>query len=367
MSDSEKESNETNNREGSVHSTRSIMSRIVSLLSLMVIVVMALGTLSTFVAHRWLHQTITVPQDYVINVVKGDTLSKVAYRLQEEQVLSSPRWLILYAQLMDKTHIRVGEYRVRPHTTHQQLLELLQSGDVISYQITLVEGKTFAAFIDKLHANPKIKHTLNDANGSSIIEHLGLSIEHPEGWFFPDTYQFPSGTTDKQLLLWAHKKMQQVLEQEWELRSKDVPYNNAYEALIMASIIEKETGVASERSEIAGVFVRRLQKGMRLQTDPTIIYGLGDEYKGNIRRKHLTQKTPYNTYVIDGLPPTPIAMPGREAIHAALHPKNGQSLYFVAKGDGSHYFSSTLAEHNRAVRKYQIEKRKKNYQSSPQQ
>lgn len=342
------------------------MSRIISIVSICVIVVMAVATLSAFVVHQWLHQNLAVPENYVINVNKGDTLGKIAYRLQKEKILPSARWLILYARLTDKTQVKVGEYRVKPYTTHQQLITLLQSGEVISYQVTLVEGKTFSDFLKKLHDHPKIKKTLDITDSQKVIQQLGLELAHPEGWFFPDTYQFSNGISDKQLLLQAHQKMQQVLSEEWDQRAEKLPYKNAYEALIMASIVEKETGVASERPEIAGVFVRRLQKGMRLQTDPTIIYGLGDEYKGNIRRKHLTQKTPYNTYVIDGLPPTPIAMPGREAIYATLNPKSGKSLYFVAKGDGSHYFSSTLKEHNRAVRKYQIEKRKKDYQSAPQ-
>jgi UPF0755 protein len=281
-------------------------------------------------------------------------------------VLSSPRLFILYARITEKTKLEIGEYLLVKGSSHEQLLSLLQSGNVITYKVTLVEGKTFNDFLNTLASHKKLLTTLGlGASHQSILEQLNVSEVHPEGWFFPDTYQFASGTRDVDILMQAHQKMKKVLAEEWETRAEGLPYNSAYEALIMASIIEKETGVAYERAEIAGVFVRRLQKGMRLQTDPTIIYGLGDEYQGNIRRKHLTQKTPYNTYVIDGMPPTPIAMPGREAIHAALHPKAGNTLYFVAKGDGSHYFSATLAEHNNAVMEYQIKKRSSQYQSSP--
>lgn len=317
-------------------------------------------------AKHWVTTPLNVSDDMVISVKKGDTLGKLAYQLESDNILSSAQLFILYARLEKKTKIEVGEYLLAKGSHHEQLLNLLHSGDVIRYQVTLVEGKTFDDFLSALQRNDKIKHTLDKSlTHTQLLEQLQVSVGHPEGWFFPDTYQFVRGMSDVDVLRQAHQRMKAVLEEEWQKKAKDLPYKNAYEALIMASIIEKETGVAYERPEIAGVFVRRLQKGMRLQTDPTIIYGLGREYKGNIRRKHLTQKTPYNTYVIDGLPPTPIAMPGREAIHAALHPKSGKTLFFVAKGDGSHQFSITLAEHNRAVRKYQIEQRRKQYRSSP--
>jgi len=317
-------------------------------------------------AKHWVTTPLNVPVDMVISVKKGDTLGKLAYQLESDNILSSAQFFILYARFEKKTKIEVGEYLLAKGSHHEQLLNLLHSGDVIRYQVTLVEGKTFDDFLSALQRNNKIKHTLDKSlTYTQLLEQLQINVDHPEGWFFPDTYQFVSGMSDVDILRQAHQRMQDVLEEEWQKKSDNLPYTSAYEALIMASIIEKETGVAYERPEIAGVFVRRLQKGMRLQTDPTIIYGLGREYKGNIRRKHLTQKTPYNTYVIDGLPPTPIAMPGREAIHAALHPKSGKTLFFVAKGDGSHQFSITLAEHNKAVRKYQIEQRRKQYRSSP--
>ncbi|MDX5300122.1 MAG: endolytic transglycosylase MltG, partial [Gammaproteobacteria bacterium] len=183
--------------------------------------------------------------------------------------------------------------------------------------------------------------------------------------FFPDTYLYHRGQTDLEVLRWAYERMQAVLEQEWALREEGLPYTTPYEALIMASIVEKETGAAHERGDIAGVFVRRLRLGMRLQTDPTVIYGLGDGFDGDLKKRHLQESTPYNTYVIPALPPTPIAAPGREAIHAALHPKPGTALFFVAKGDGTHQFSDTLKAHEDAVRTYQIQKRAQNYRSSP--
>jgi UPF0755 protein len=198
--------------------------------------------------------------------------------------------------------------------------------------------------------------TLSDTDGKTVMSALGYPEVHPEGRFFPDTYHFPSGMTDIEFLQRAYDTMVAVLDEEWQQKAEGLPYKTADEALIMASIIEKETAVASERVTIAGVFVRRLQKGMKLQTDPTVIYAMGENYNGNIRRKDLKTDSPYNTYVVAGLPPTPIALPGVEAIHAALHPEQGETLYFVAKGDGSHYFSKTLKEHNRAVAKYQLGK-----------
>ena len=199
-----------------------------------------------------------------------------------------------------------------------------------------------------------------------ILE-LVAPIGQPEGFFFPDSYHYARGATDWDIVQRAHAQMRAILEQEWQGRAEDLPYETPYEALIMASIIERETGLPAEREEIAGVFVRRLLLGMRLQTDPTVIYGLGSNFDGNLKRKHLADKgNPYNSYRHSGLPPTPIALPGRADIHAALHPAAGDTLYFVARGDGGHVFSATLAEHEQAVRKYQL-RRKKNYRSSPGQ
>jgi UPF0755 protein len=221
--------------------------------------------------------------------------------------------------------------------------------------LTLVEGWNFREVLEAVREHPVIVDTLPaEATASDVMALLGHPDEHPEGRFFPDTYLFPRDTTDVQFLMRAFERMETILEDEWEQRAAELPLKDPYEALILASIIEKETGRADERTEIAGVFIRRLRKGMLLQTDPTVIYGLGDSFDGNLRRRDLEADNPYNTYRRAGLTPTPIAMPGRDAIHAALHPADGDALYFVAKGDGSHQFSATLGEHNRAVRRYQL-------------
>lgn len=344
------------------------MSKIMSFIGGAVVATMLTVVVTTVAVNQWLKSPVNIDEDTVITIKKGDTLSQLARDLAAKNIIPSADALIIYARLTQQTTIKVGEYVLPVGSNHQALLTLLQSEDVIRYSVTLVEGKTFDDFVRALQRNPTLIHTIDlKKDYAEILKVLNLALDHPEGWFFPDTYQFVRGMSDADILRQAHQRMKKVLDEQWQKRSKNLPYKNAYEALIMASIIEKETGVPYERSEIAGVFVRRLNKGMRLQTDPTIIYGLGREYKGNIRRKHLRQKTPYNTYVIDGLPPTPIAMPGREAIYAALHPKPGKSLFFVAKGDGSHQFSETLVQHNRAVRKYQIEQRREQYRSSPSQ
>lgn len=343
-----------------------MLSRLLRGLLVLIVLCGAAAAFAVQQYQQWLQTPLQLSDDHVLMINPGDNLTKVSQKLAEDGVLKWPEMWVLYAKLTERTQIKTGEYQLQASMTPDQLLDLLQSDQVISYSVTLVEGKTFKDFLQRLHSQEKIIATLKGKTQQEVLKELGLELEHPEGWFFPETYSYTSGTTDRDILLQAYQKMKTVLDEEWAKREKNLPYKNAYEALIMASIIEKETGVAYERPEIAGVFVRRLRKGMRLQTDPTIIYGMGDRYDGNIRRKDLREATPYNTYVIDGLPPTPIAMPGREAINAALHPKPGKSLYFVAKGDGSHYFSATLKEHNRAVREYQLKKRAKNYRSSPE-
>ena len=298
------------------------------------------------------------PGGMVYQLEAGTSLSSMSENLAKAGILSKPYYLKILARL-DGTasKIKAGEYQIPEGITPKLLLNLLVSGKVISHTLTIVEGWTFRELLAAVAAHPKIEQTLYDASYEEIMSLLGMEGEHPEGRFLPDTYHFPKGTTDLAFLERAAKAMEKTLEEKWSQRDQGLPLQSPYEALILASIIEKETGVASERPEIAGVFVRRLNKGMKLQTDPTIIYGMGDKFDGNIRRKDLTRDTPYNTYTRTGLTPTPICLPGADAIEAAVHPNDGKTLFFVAKGDGSHYFSATLDEHNKAVRKYQLKRK----------
>jgi UPF0755 protein len=305
------------------------------------------------------------PARYQWPIKRGSSLSQVVRQLGEAGVIKSPLALKIYAKIVAKTTIQTGSYWLETSDSALTLLDKFNRGEVIVKRLTFPEGWNFSQWRQHLEGVPQFADSrhLSDVQ---LLQTLGLDISHPEGWFFPDTYSYTGGDSIADLLLRAHRKMLDTLDKAWLLKAKDLPYSSAYEALIMASIVEKETGLAAERAAIAGVFVRRLRLGMRLQTDPTVIYGLGNQFSGNLRRSHLKQKTAYNTYVIGGLPPTPIAMPSAAAIYAALHPADGGSLYFVARGDGGHYFSSTLEQHRRAVRKYQIFRRAKNYTSTPQ-
>ena len=258
-----------------------------------------------------------------------------------------------YGQLA--SGIKAGEYDIAIGTTPLGVLALWLSGKTVMYEWRLVEGMRFDQALGLLAAHPAVRHTLAGSDAAAAMAAIGRPGVHPEGRLFPDTYLFQRGSTDVELLKQAARAMDEVLAEEWATRVVDLPLNSPEQALVLASIVEKETGLASERAQIAGVFVRRLRIGMRLQTDPTVIYGMGAAYDGNIRRNDLSADTPYNTYTRDGLPPTPICLPGRAAIHAALHPEDGDSLYFVARGDGSgaHVFSATLAQHEANVDRYQ--------------
>lgn len=286
-------------------------------------------------------------------VARGTSFRQLNAQLVELGMIDKPHWLRLWGRVSGQAgRIQAGEYLITPGLTGPQLIERMVAGDVVLHSFTLIEGWTFSQMMAALHRHPVIEPTLKGLSGREILERLELAEDHPEGLFYPDTYRFPHGTTDAEFLRRAYRQMQARLQAKWEQRAPNLPLKTPYEALILASIIERETGAAAERGRVAGVFVRRLQKRMRLQTDPTVIYGLGEGFEGRLRTVHLRTDTPYNTYTRHGLPPTPIAMPSGASIRAALNPEDGDELYFVSRGDGSHHFSATLAEHNRAVRKY---------------
>lgn len=304
----------------------------------------------------WLDAPITtLSAATAFEVPRGASLRAVANALHARGVLDRPRVWSAWARLTNRAGaLKAGEYELRPGMTPRQLLELLNSGEVILHSITFIEGATFRDVRTTLRAHPAVRNDYRGASDGELMRALGEPDLHPEGQFFPDTYRFPRGATDLELLWIAHRRMRETLEQAWRERAPDLPLASPYEALILASIVEKETALDTERPQIAGVFIERLRRGMRLQTDPTVIYGMQEAYQGNIRRVDLLRDTPYNTYTRAGLPPTPIAAPGLESIRAAVRPDASGALFFVATGagDGSHYFSKTLAEHNAAVKRY---------------
>lgn len=323
------------------------------------------GAYLWFSFYSWLTSPLAIPQEGVrYELEAGRSLSHLSQDFAEKKLLTHPRWLNWYARFYQKEKIHPGEYALDYGLTPLSLLEKLNKGDVILHQVTLLEGWNFRQVMAALNERPELTHLLSDKTDAQRLEILNLPITHPEGWFFPDTYRFTKGASDVEILTQSYNAMRKLLSELWATKAPDLPYKSDYEALIMASIVEKETGSESERDQIAGVFIRRLQQGMKLQTDPTVIYGMGESYAGKIGRNDLIRPTSYNTYAIQGLPPTPIAIPGKASLYAALHPDSGKSLYFVAKGDGTSEFSETLADHQRAVARYQL-KRGVDYRSTP--
>jgi UPF0755 protein len=310
-----------------------------------------------FEYQRFQHTPLQLTEAKTYTVVAGTNLKKISEDLHQQGLMDVPAvYLQLFGRLTGQAHlIKAGEYQLQPGTTLPELLTQLVAGKVVMNAFTIIEGMTAKELISAVQQHPKLTKTSETLTTDIVMAELGDTDKNAEGWFLPETYHFPTGTSDLEFLKRAYQQMQDALEKEWAEREEDLPYKTPYEALIMASIIEKETGIAEERPEIAGVFVRRLKIGMRLQTDPTVIYGMGENFDGNIRRKDLRTDTPYNTYTRGGLPPTPICLPSVESIHAALHPAEGKALYFVATGkDGRHVFSSNLRDHNNAVRRYQL-------------
>ena len=291
---------------------------------------------------------------YQFTIAPGASLKKLAVQLEDAGVLQDElRFRILGRAMGYAGRIQAGTYSLDRPLTPLELLGKIVRGEVIQGAVLFVEGWNIREVRQELARNPQLEHRLVDMTDAELLAAIGAEEGHPEGLFFPDTYYFSPHSPDIDVLRRAYQLQRQKLLAAWEIRAPELPYKSPYEALIMASIIEKETGAPEERPLIAAVFVNRLNKGMRLQTDPTVIYGVGAKFDGNLRKADLQRDTPYNTYTRAGLPPTPIAMPGEEAIRAALNPAESKALYFVARGDGTHVFSSTLEEHNRAVNRYQ--------------
>lgn len=313
------------------------------------------GTL-LLLAWRYLDSPMQVHDRVEFEVPAGASIAGVSQRLAEQGFLEYPVLLAQWARLTrEAARIKAGVYELEAAMTPRQLLAMLVAGDTKQYQVTLVEGWSLQQALEAIWGSPRTIRRLAGLSPAEIAVRLGLSTDNPEGLFFPDTYYYEAATEDITLLARASSRLEAVLAEEWSRRASGLPFESPYDALILASIVEKETAVAQERRQIAGVFVRRLQVGMRLQSDPTVIYGMGDRYEGNIDRAALEEVTLYNTYRVNGLPPTPIAMAGKDSIAAALDPLPGDALYFVSRGDGTHHFSSTLEEHNEAVRRYQLD------------
>ncbi|QAB14901.1 endolytic transglycosylase MltG [Hydrogenovibrio thermophilus] len=302
---------------------------------------------------QFLTQPISSQTDaQVVSIPKGATSRKVAHLLYEAKMVRHPEWLVWVLKWRGQAEqVKAGEIEIHPNWTLDELIDALIQGKTVTYPVTFIAGETIQQGLETLRNSPKLEKVLDYQDTAAIQAQLGLK-QPLEGQFLPETYFYSADETDLSILQRSHASLQKTLQQAWANRADNLPIKTPYEALILASIVEKETGYAPERPMIAGVFVNRLRKGMRLQSDPTVIYGIGDKYDGNIRKKDLQTKTAYNTYRINGLPPTPIALASADAIHAVLNPATTKALYFVSKGNGQHVFSNTLKEHNRAVRKY---------------
>ena len=332
------------------------MKKFVPIIAALALMAVFAAGISAWRVSQFMSSPVNVAADgQTFEISPGSSFTAVARQLVAEGYIDDATWYRLYARWSGEAGgIQAGEYRIELGATPRSLLEQFTSGAVKLYSFTIVEGWNHRDLLAALQANEAIESSLTDEDWPVLLTDLGSEVTHPEGLFLPETYRFPRGTTDRKILGQAYALMQDVLAEEWAAKGSEAPVASPYEALVLASIVEKETALAEERPRIAGVFARRLEKRMRLQTDPTVIYGIGPAFDGNLTRKHLRTDTPYNTYTRGGLPPTPIAMPGRAAINAVLHPKAGTELYFVATGlgDGSHKFSTTMDEHDAAVAEY---------------
>ncbi len=322
------------------------------IIALGVLVVMTASAFLVYWTRDPLIATGGVPVEF--SITSGSGLRSAMRQVQAAGVPAHPLLMEFLARGLGKgSVIKPGSYRLMPGTTPLGLVDMLVKGTTIKESLTIVEGWTFQQMRAELARQQWLRHDSAELSLEQLLDKVAPGFPHPEGIFYPDTYVFERGSSDLQIYLQAHQQLMKKLRQAWDGRAAELPYDNPYEALIMASIVEKETGKAEERKRIASVFINRLRRGMLLQTDPTVIYGMGERFDGNIRKQDLLTDTPYNTYLRPGLPPTPIALPGRAAIDAALNPVQGKDLYFVARGDGSSEFSENLEDHNRAVNRYQ--------------
>jgi UPF0755 protein len=322
------------------------------------LLVAVLAVAATLV-HDWLKREYLAPGPAAapsrIQVGQGTSVRAVLARLESQGVVHNARAVLWYLKLLaEHPSVQAGTYEIPAHASPGEIIAMFEEGKVLLEQLTVVEGSTFADFLELLAQEPDVTHTLTGKTPAEVMAALEHPGENPEGRFFPDTYRFAADTTDAAILGLAYEKMSQALTAAWSVHSPGLPFDSPTQALILASMVEKEAQLKSERTRIAGVFVARLRKGMRLQSDPTVIYGLGPKYDGQIHTRDLLTDTPYNTYTRAGLPPTPIALPGRESLMAAVQPDETGELYFVASGlgDGAHHFSKTLEEHNSAVKAY---------------
>ncbi|CAH9018437.1 endolytic transglycosylase MltG [Candidatus Nitrosacidococcus sp. I8] len=324
-------------------------------------IILSLGVWIKFEYHKFINTFLKVEEGgSYFEIPKGATARSIAKELYDQGLLlTHPLYFSLFTRWKGKTQaIKAGEYYIPSETTPPSFLAQIVNGKVVQHSFTIIEGWTFIQLINAINNTPYLQHTLIQSGPTEIMEYLGYSNIHPEGRFFPDTYSFPAEFTDISILKRAFQLMENHLMSEWDNRAPNLPYQNPYEALTMASIVERESALEIERSIISGVFIRRLKKKMRLQTDPTVIYGLGELFTGTLHRSDLKKDTPYNTYTRFGLPITPICMPSLKSLHAALHPDDGDTLYFVARGDGSHQFSTSYEEHRDAVQTYILGKNK---------
>jgi UPF0755 protein len=324
-----------------------------------VLAIAVLAVLGLAVYQRWVDRALHAEGPHAANVpltvAPGSSVRAVLDDLERKGALRDARAVVLHLRARNRNvAVKAGEYLIPARASAEEILEQLSAGRVILETLTVVEGWTFADMRRAVESHPRVRATFRGRSDAEIMQALGRPGEHPEGRFHPDTYRFAAGTTDLEVYRLAYEALERILASAWKERAEDLPLRTPYEALTLASIVEKETGLPSERPRIAGVFVSRLRRGMRLQSDPTVIYGLGARYDGDIRNRDLVTETPYNTYTRGGLTPTPIALPGRDAIVAVMRPLVTGELYFVAtgEGNGAHYFSYTLEEHNAAVKRY---------------